>query len=135
MHRVTPLLRATRALVGLVTIWCLGCTGYEPLMDRMLGSDGGAMTCGSVLESPASTDASPSSVSEPTHTAGQIALSAQPTHRGFECGCGGSCHATSPTPLTAHVAHPVVHGVAQRQPSEPASVSRVPLLPPPEFGA
>src|SRR5678816_867134 len=95
-------------------------------MDSMLGN-GGAMTCGSVTGSPASRDASPSSVSEAPQSAGHILLSASPTHRGFECGCGGSCHATSPTSLSAPVAHLGVHAVAQRQPSEPESVPRVPL--------
>ena len=134
-HRVTPLLRATRALVGLVTVWCLGCTGYEPLMDSLLGGAGVVMNCESVSGAAAAHDANASSAFETIRTAGQTAVSAPATHRGFECGCGGSCHATSPTLLTAAVMHSVVRAVAPWQPSEPASVPRVPLLPPPELGA
>ena len=136
MHdRVTPLLRATRALVGLVTIWCLGCAGYEPLMDDMLQAGGGAMSCESAIGPGAAADGNASSVSDGARTAGQTAVSVPATHRGFECGCGGSCHAPSPTLLTAAVVHSVVRAVEPWQPSEPASVPRAPLLPPPEFGA
>src|SRR5438046_3153073 len=44
MHRSPATLpRAARALVGLVTIWCLGCSGYDPLLRSLVGANAGAM--------------------------------------------------------------------------------------------
>lgn len=54
------------------------------------------------------------------------------THAGFDCGCG-SCHAASPTHwITVPARSPVAAG-AHVEPIELASVSRSPLLPPPEL--
>ncbi|MDQ6610895.1 MAG: hypothetical protein M3Y64_00560 [Gemmatimonadota bacterium] len=126
------LLRATRALVGLVTVWCLGCVGYEPIVDSLRGAsastimDCASMSAGEMVGG-----------SQPTQTM-QEALSLQPTiseapvNGAFDCGCGGFCHAVSITYNAVAVSPLNVLKQLQQQPAEPASVSRAPLLPPPQ---
>lgn len=129
-RRPSLLLRSGRALIGLVTLWCLGCSSYEPILDSLLGA-GGGMVC-----EPGMAMASSPGAVVATHndrTLVSVSLVSAPTNdRGFDCGCGGSCHAPS---LTLDAVTPRVSPiptVEQSQPSEPASISRTPLLPPPE---
>jgi hypothetical protein len=46
MRRASTLLRTIRALTAIVTVWCVGCSGFDPLLDAVLGSGGSVMTCG-----------------------------------------------------------------------------------------
>src|SRR5438128_96305 len=117
--RTSPALRATRALAGLVTVWCLGCAGYEQLLNPLVGGDVASMSCATAMSG--------------DHI--QLSVSATSTHEGFDCGCGGMCHALSPAPVVAPGAHTAVPMIAVRAPTAPVGVTRVPLLPPPERAA
>jgi hypothetical protein len=128
MRRTTPLLRALRALVALVTVWCLGCSGYESVLSLLLGSGAGAvMTCGS--ETAMGAAGSTSATSDVS--GGHQRVLGSSSQRGFACGCG-SCHAASPVHGHFSTLRIPLPAVAQGQPAEPAAVSRVPLVPPPE---
>lgn len=132
MHRPSSFVRAGRALVGLITLWCLGCSSYEPLLSALLGEKGTTMmVCNGDMTPPTASDAS--TASDRHHAARAVSVAVN--DRGFDCGCGGSCHA--PSPAFAAIAAPLsrVAGVDQQQPSEPLSVARTPLLPPPELTA
>jgi hypothetical protein len=132
-RRPSFLLRASRAMVGLVTVWCLGCSGYEPLLDGLLGATPSSMMrCASDMDTGAAVDAAPSTVTEQSHDA-HASVSVPANDQGFDCGCGGSCHAPSPTPSVTPAPRIPVTAVVQAQPSAPPSVFRAPLLPPPEF--
>jgi hypothetical protein len=128
-RRPSPLLRATRALTALITVWCLGCTGYEPLLSTLLGeSAGGMMACGSVMGTAAADAVSPAG-----HGTNQAAVSdAAQSNHSFDCGCG-SCHAAAPTQPIGRAPSSLPLALAQHEPSEPASLSRAPLLPPPQI--
>lgn len=126
-------LRVLRGLVVLVTVWCTGCTGFEPLLDAALGQNQAGMVCAS--ERGATTEMgqmSASSAGDGSQTS--PAMSALPTtsaQQGFTCGCM-SCQAVAPAAwsfalLPAPALPPVV---ATELPL--VSVGRVPLLPPPE---
>jgi hypothetical protein len=133
-RRPSTALRALRCLVVLVTVWCTGCSGYEPLLDAALGRSGVGMDC-------ASEDGSSSAQAQASETAvgservdAARAISVLPmssSEKGFSCGCT-SCHAVtlaswSYTPLAA----PAISLTIAPEP-ELVSVERVPLLPPPE---
>ena len=138
------LLRLTRAFVGLVTIWCLGCFAYEPIVDSLRGSGAvSAMDCGerraieagrvengSLGAGKAATSAGATSVD--AKSVGATSVGATPSESGFDCGCGGLCHAVSIPYQTLSVPQLIVPLVAHDQPTEPASVTRSPLLPPPQ---
>ena len=137
LTRPTFLLRATRAFVALVTVWCTGCMGFEPLMNAAMGLSGVRMTCASdVSVTETTTSASDDSVaptSELIH--GSVSAPANEASRsGFSCGCS-SCHAVTMSSWMfeglAAVPADVVHGVVVAL----HSVARSPLLPPPQFGA
>jgi hypothetical protein len=64
-----------------------------------------------------------------------MAVSAASDARDFDCGCGGSCHAPSPTMPVPPVRSELVAHASDWHVAKPASVSRAPLLPPPEVVA
>lgn len=127
MRRPSTLLRAVRAMTAVITLWCLGCSGFEPLLDAALGSGSTVMTCGSDGGA-----AGTSMAASPDGSTGNATVSAAvDSHRGFDCGCG-SCHSASPSTwalqATPHVAPTVSFALA----GELLSVVRAPLLPPPQ---
>ena len=138
MRRASAFTRVSRALVGLVTVWCLGCAGFEPLLDTWLETGAVAgMSCGSATET-ASTmdmtsraDATTANAGDPT----QMSVSVPAQHHGNECGCGQHCTAPTPSLPTAASAAQLVSHAAPLPVIIPASHSQAPLLPPPEFVA
>src|SRR5678810_966230 len=87
-----------RAFTGLITVWCLGCSGYESLLNSLLGHATGMM-CGSEM-------AGEMAIGQPDDdtSAATVASVAESSPRGgFDCGCG-SCNAASPQIWNVHVA-------------------------------
>jgi hypothetical protein len=125
-------LRAFRGLVVLVTVWCTGCTGFEPLIDAALGRTEMGMACASEAGTGAdgSQTSSARAVEGPHFASTVSALATSPAQAGFSCGCA-SCLAVTPVVLSfAHLPPPLAPVAAPELPL--ASVARVPLLPPPE---
>jgi hypothetical protein len=126
-------LRLSRAVVGLVTVWCLGCSSYESILTSLLGGRAvGMMACDTETATPSGrrvTDAPPGPL------ANNPTVSAPAEARGFDCGCGRSCHAPAP-PVAVVPQPPALPSAAdQLAPTAPAAIARTPLLPPPEFVA
>ena len=133
-HRPSPTLRAARALTAVVTVWCLGCSGFEPLLDALLGEEAGSTMACAPSSDP--TDGTTSGAVSDLSTAEDAVVAAPAAaHRGFECGCGQSCQSTT-LPGT-YVAPPLagVPHIAAADVTPPPSVVRTPLLPPPERSA
>jgi hypothetical protein len=126
-------LRSLRGLVVLVTVWCTGCTGFEPLIDAALGRAEMGMVCASEAGAGAdrSMTSSANAVDGPHFASTVSALATSPAQAGFSCGCA-SCMAVTPVVLSfAHLPPlPLAPVAATELPL--ASVVRVPLLPPPE---
>lgn len=122
--------RVLRALTALVTVWCLGCSAYEPLLAELLsGSAGPGMACASESEVSASATAAVAS-----YDAGdaKVATAADGTSdRGFECGCQ-SCHSAAPVVLSVLSQASLTPYVPESPPGELLSVPRAPLVPPPQ---
>jgi hypothetical protein len=133
MFRPTSLtIRATRALVALITVWCLGCSGFEPLVDALFDRVAGSgMTCG-----PGGADAGETggmAATDSPLTPGITSVLAQADdHRSFDCGCGQSCHGVSPMVWRDTTRPAPLPQVASADASQPPNVVRAPLLPPPE---
>ena len=111
--------RFTFALVGLVTNWCLGCSGYDSLLSSLIG-DGVRMSCESQMmasSSPVSGDASVSSI--------------QTSDEGIDCGCQ-SCVASSPVVWSLRLPHVERPAATAWIAEAPLSIARAPLLPPPQ---
>ena len=112
-----------RLFTGLITVWCLGCSGFDPLLDSLVGSSSD-MICGSAMtmsQSPMDGGGSSSAttVSEASST------------RGFDCGCGW-CSAASPQSWNVEIAPVSPPTLASMIVIAPPSVTRSPIAPPPE---
>ena len=130
LRRPTAAARLARMVIGIITVWCLGCSGYEPLLGSLLGR-GSGMSCGSEMAASLSASAAGNAGSA-THASAFTA--AGTARQAFDCGCG-SCHAPSPDGFVIHLgrlAPPTTHvGVV----TEPSSVTRTPIAPPPQARA
>ena len=125
--RASSLVRALRALTAVITVWCTGCSAFEPVLNTMLGSSIVTMSCASaqrdtmpgVAMTAGDADGDGSSVG----AAGEDGQS-------VDCACG-SCHAVA-------ISHQVVAQVAAPRPQGahadlPSLVSAEPsaMRPPP----
>lgn len=119
MRRPSSLLRAVRAMTAVITVWCVGCTGFEPLLDAALGTGASVMTC----------EPSAAAASADHHQAAVAATAAG--HQGFDCGCG-SCHSVAPIMLAFQPVPHAAPAMTFDRPETLASVVRAPLLPPPQ---
>lgn len=130
-RRPSPLLRATRALVGLVTIWCLGCSGYEPIVESLaFDSTVQAMTDASTRGETVVVCTATASSNSAIATGAGVTVGADDA--GFDCCGGGCCHLVFIDYIRA--GHTPLHTLRQLHelPGELASVSRAPLIPPPQ---
>lgn len=131
MRHPSRIVRLTRALVGLVTVWCLGCSSYESIVASLLGAPSGSMmACGD--ESPVAPQIG-AAPSEQSATRAVATIAATNESRSFDCGCGGSCHAPSPQAAAVSSQTAPIPVALQFAPTAPTSLTRAPLLPPPEF--
>jgi hypothetical protein len=129
LRTVSPALRVGRALTALITVWCLGCSGFEPIVDSLLGLGAApGMVCASEMDATGTMSAM-DSAEVPLHA---TVSAPSDGHRRFDCGCAQSCQSASPTRASSlpHV-DPALRVAAANLP-QPPSVVRVPLLPPPQ---
>jgi hypothetical protein len=126
MRRPSILIRALRAATAVVTLWCLGCSGFEPLLDAALGAESTVMSCG------ADAGAMAASTDGASHHA--TVSAAADSHHGFDCGCG-SCHSASPSTFALSSAQHLAPTTAFARIIALVSVVRTPLLPPPQITA
>ncbi|HTE44796.1 MAG TPA: hypothetical protein VK636_06095 [Gemmatimonadaceae bacterium] len=119
-------------LTSLVTVWCLDCSAFEPLLDALLGARAGMMSCATM--SPAG-DSNASTVAD-AGGADRAAIprvsAAEDQRAGFDCGCGGSCHAPNANASRVESVRLIPPPIAVIDVVQPISAVRVPLLPPPE---
>jgi len=124
-------LRLVRSMTALITVWCLGCSSYEPMLGALLGSvDSAGMSCDGKGGMEDQTSSVPESSSDSPSTA-SVSASTNGSQHSFSCGCQ-SCQAASPSTL----------GVASTPFTPPRpphslfvnflSVEREPLVPPPD---
>ncbi|HUR76819.1 MAG TPA: hypothetical protein VMZ22_02650 [Acidimicrobiales bacterium] len=123
MRRTSGLTRSIRTLTALVTVWCLGCSAFDPLIESLLPGDHPTMVCASEA---------PSTVQLVKQEGGSIGAPAnRDANDGASCGCG-FCSAPAPTELVSSVPAPMVPQQPGLDAITPASVARTPLLPPPQ---
>ena len=127
MHnRPTVLILAGRALTALITVWCLGCSAYEPLLDSLLASGAATgMSCGSEMGAKndlASAGQSSASVSSPPAAA----------QAGYSCDCG-SCQSETPQSWSIATATVRIPSAIEAAVVELTSITRAPIAPPPEL--
>jgi len=123
-RRSTVLVLGTRALTALATVWCLGCSAFDPMLDALVGSRGMAgMDCAREMGSPLTSDRGVAAVAPSPDGSGHI---------GYTCDCGG-CFSASPHSAVLAMS---THTIPSPEPQVFArllSVTRAPVAPPPEL--
>ncbi|HEU4996650.1 MAG TPA: hypothetical protein VFT29_17660 [Gemmatimonadaceae bacterium] len=120
--------RTLRSITGLLMVWCLGCSAYDPLIAALVPAlDGRVMVC---------------AADESAEMAGVVmaadgierAIGATADRQGESdatCGCD-SCHAPA-VALNAVILRPAaLPHQPSSEPGIPPSVDRTPLVPPPQ---
>ena len=125
--RASSLVRALRALTAVITVWCTGCSAFEPVLNTMLGSSIVTMSCASAQRDTMPGMAMTAAGAEGN---GSSVAAAGEDVKSVDCGCG-SCHAVA-------ISHQVVAQVAAPRPQGahadlPSLVSAEPsaMRPPP----
>jgi hypothetical protein len=115
--RLSVARRLTLALVGLVTTWCLGCSGYDSLLSSLMAKSA-PMSCESQMMAPSSTP----------HQGGSAV---QASDQGVDCNCQ-SCVAASPIAWSLGLPRVERPATTTWIADAPFSIARAPLLPPPQ---
>lgn len=112
--------RLSRAVVGVLSVWCLGCTSLDIIIDRLV--HGGATMAGCVRAEDAPVE--PGRDGVPTVQQSE----ADPAFEG--CGCSQCIAVQAPATALARAPHPTPNAVEQ-QLGGALRVDREPLVPPP----
>ena len=129
-RRFSPFLRLVWAATALVTVWCLGCSAFDPLLALLGGSSGPMMVCASDGMAPATQGSTVATTSSIVETI-SVAPVSSPTTHGDICGCQ-SCLAAQSDRLAQQIAAQPTPRIERAEPTATASVTRAPLLPPPQ---
>ena len=130
-HRHPSAHRTLGALTAILTVWCLGCSAFDPLLCRLFGTGAAVMDCAGA-EQPASTPAIAT-----TTSGDESAVAVAPTSSGhgspnaMTCDCQ-SCHAPPAALIALKPELTPPPAIALIEPGSFASVGREPLVPPPE---
>jgi len=128
-----PFMRFVRVGIALVTVWCLGCGAFEPLVSSLARTRSAGMSCGS--------DQTESST--PYHRAGDanestpervqtVAALDQHETGNYSCSCD-SCYSSSPVTISLELHSLSAPEAIPTTPAFPESINRTPLLPPPQL--
>jgi hypothetical protein len=125
MRRTSRLTRLLRSLTALVTVWCLGCSAFDPLIAGLFPGDHPTMVCASE---------GPSTINAAAQEGGSISAPATGQSDGAGCGCG-FCTAPAPTDVASGTRARELPQQPGANAIVPPSVARTPLLPPPQSAA
>jgi hypothetical protein len=129
-RRLSPLLRLVWATTALITVWCLGCSAFDPLLALLGGSSAPMMVCASDGAAPVAQGSAVAATASSAQT-GTVAAASSPATHGDICGCQ-SCLAAQADRNGAQIPTQPASRLERAEPVVPASVTRSPLLPPPE---
>lgn len=128
----SPLTRILRGLTALATVWCLGCSAFEPILAALHGGSAGSwMDCASDGSPERAASARQAGEGGYTLAVSNSAVDADPSTQDFACQCQG-CHAPSPTATEVAADRPAMPTVPSNSPATLLSVVREPLVPPPQ---
>jgi hypothetical protein len=130
---IHPFTRLTGLLVAVVTVWCLGCGAFEPLLGLLTDGAATGMNCGSEQARGSVPLKGATAAGEQGGTGQtQIVASLGQHEQGVSCACG-SCYSVSPLTLSLALEPvPTPHAISGTVPFF-ESVKREPLVPPPQL--
>lgn len=135
-----PATRVLAALTAFVTVWCLGCSAFDPLVERLLGSgsgmlcasEGGASMSGMLGEPRTAAVPAAGSADAQAHEPSAVRAAHDHGVGGVSCGCQ-SCTATSPATLVALAPALETPHAHEWRVTSLLDFARAPLVPPPEI--
>ena len=130
---IHPFTRLTGLLVGLVTVWCLGCGAFEPLLRFLTDSAATGMNCGSEqAQSSLPFKGAPVASEHEGSGQTQVVTSLDQHEQGISCSCG-FCYSASPLALSLALEPvPAPQAIPGTVPFF-ESIEREPLVPPPQL--
>jgi hypothetical protein len=112
--------RMSRAVFGVLSIWCLGCSSLDIIIDRLVHGGGQATGCAMSDDAPVQSNSDDTSV-----------VQSSPDRTGLAgCGCDHCVAVQTPATEIAVIPHPTPESVEHNLGSA-LSVYREPLVPPP----
>jgi hypothetical protein len=128
-----PVMRFVRVGTALVTVWCLGCGAFEPLVSSLSGTGNNGMSCSSdqTVGSARYERADEANESTPQQVQTVGALDRHESGS-YSCGCE-SCYSSSPVTISLELHVLSAPEAIPTTPAFPESVNRTPLLPPPQL--
>jgi len=127
MPRRSRLTRTLGCLTALLTVWCLGCSAFDPLIASLFPESGRMMVCAG--------DAPVSAIQTATQDEQAASIAAADSDGdGAACDCG-SCYAPAPAALAVASPPGPLPQQPAAEPGLPPSFERAPLVPPPQRSA
>ena len=128
MRSPSRVTRTLRSITGLLMVWCLGCSAYDPLIAALVPAlDGRVMVC--AADEPAemasvvmAADGIERAIGAPSDQQGESDAT---------CGCD-SCHAPAVALHAVAMPPAALPHQPSAEPGIPPSVDRTPLVPPPQ---
>lgn len=120
--------RIARALTALVTVWCLGCDAIDPLLAAARGA-GEGMDCAPAITASAGQKSMTSEAATPSD--GAALSDGSDGEQRYACGLT-SCMVTAPEGETSRDTDGLAGELDVPEPATLASVTRTPLVPPPQ---
>src|SRR5258705_6980398 len=135
-RRLSVSARVIRSLTALITVWCLGCSSFDPFLASLgRGTASLGMECGSgevMIVRSANAGASSMPAAAQSSAGSERGVQAPAEHaQGYDCGCQ-SCHAPTPTQFAFVGAPSPAPDAPVSTPVALSSVVRAPLVPPPQ---
>lgn len=124
-RRMSRTRRVSRILTGVIAVWCLGCSAFDPIIGLLAGADASAvMLCGAdevrPVTGPQSGPAIPS-----------VSAASDATQPMSVCDCQ-SCCAPAPISLMLAADRSTSPRIDPADIVAPLSLARQPLVPPPQ---
>jgi hypothetical protein len=133
-QHLSLLARLTRVGIALVTVWCLGCGAFDPLVGILTQTASTGMNCGSD-QAGGSAPSGSGSIMDVRGGASHSQIAAAVEHHdgsGASCSCG-SCSSVSPVTISLALnASPAPDAILTTV-ALFESIKREPLVPPPQL--
>lgn len=132
-RRLSASRRLISALTALVTVWCMSCATFEPLMAGLVGASR-SMACGSdvtPLTSSAELTIADANALDIQRSQSIISEGQQETD-GFACACQ-SCTVTAPAQASVALSASPISPTPVFLMLSLAEITRAPLVPPPQL--
>lgn len=124
--------RISALVTALLTVWCLGCSAYDPILAGSLGAGMRCASEGEMASMQSGRASAASSHAGAATDAPSVSAAPEAATLGVDCGCG-SCTATTPSGVAAAIDAPPMPMMPASPQASRSIVAPEPLIPPPQI--